>query len=70
MLLTACADTEAALDAINQVGLDYYFLKPWDGLFLKPWDGLQGGGAGTRTPDPLVPAVLLPQVALDHAQHR
>ena len=30
MLLTAYADTEAAIDAINVVDLDYYLLKPWD----------------------------------------
>jgi thioredoxin reductase (NADPH) len=29
VLLTAYADTEAAMMAINQVGLDYYLLKPW-----------------------------------------
>ena len=29
-LLTAYADTEAAIAAINVVGLDYYLLKPWD----------------------------------------
>src|SRR5215469_6507471 len=29
-LLTAYADTGAAIDAINVVGLDYYLLKPWD----------------------------------------
>ncbi|MEO8623939.1 MAG: FAD-dependent oxidoreductase, partial [bacterium] len=29
-LLTAYADTEAAIAAINLVGLDYYLLKPWD----------------------------------------
>ena len=29
VLLTAYADTEAAIIAINQVGLDYYLLKPW-----------------------------------------
>lgn len=29
VLLTAYADTEAAISAINQVGLDYYLLKPW-----------------------------------------
>ncbi|MEN8242672.1 MAG: response regulator [Chloroflexota bacterium] len=29
VLLTAYADTEAAMSAINQVGLDYYLLKPW-----------------------------------------
>jgi thioredoxin reductase (NADPH) len=30
VLLTAYADTEAAIKAINDVGLDYYLLKPWD----------------------------------------
>ncbi|MEA2159213.1 MAG: thioredoxin reductase [Solirubrobacteraceae bacterium] len=30
VLLTAYADTEAAIEAINSVGLDYYLLKPWD----------------------------------------
>jgi thioredoxin reductase (NADPH) len=30
VLLTAYADTDAALQAINQVGLDHYLLKPWD----------------------------------------
>jgi len=30
VLLTAYADTEAALDAINRVRLDYYLMKPWD----------------------------------------
>jgi thioredoxin reductase (NADPH) len=29
-LLTAYADTSAAIDAINIVDLDYYLLKPWD----------------------------------------
>src|SRR6185312_12330833 len=30
LLLTAYADTEAAIAAINEVALDYYLLKPWD----------------------------------------
>src|SRR5215212_93563 len=30
VLLTAYADTEAAIRAINTVRLDYYLLKPWD----------------------------------------
>jgi thioredoxin reductase (NADPH) len=30
VLLTAYADTEAAISAINDVDLDYYLLKPWD----------------------------------------
>jgi thioredoxin reductase (NADPH) len=29
VLLTAYADTEAAMEAINTVGLDYYLMKPW-----------------------------------------
>ena len=29
-LLTAYADTEAAIQAINDVGLDHYIMKPWD----------------------------------------
>jgi thioredoxin reductase (NADPH) len=29
-LLTAYADTEAAIASINSVGLDYYLMKPWD----------------------------------------
>jgi thioredoxin reductase (NADPH) len=56
-LLTAYADTQAAITAINDVGLDYYLLKPWDppeeALYpvvddlLKTWEGsaalLSGG---------------------------
>ncbi|WP_210463702.1 FAD-dependent oxidoreductase [Rufibacter roseolus] len=30
VLLTAYSDTEAAIKAINAVGLHYYLLKPWD----------------------------------------
>ncbi len=30
VLLTAYADTQAAIDAINRVKLDHYLLKPWD----------------------------------------
>src|SRR5271165_3004062 len=29
-LLTAYADTNAAISAINHAGLDYFFMKPWD----------------------------------------
>lgn len=29
-LLTAYADTQAAITSINQLGLDYYLMKPWD----------------------------------------
>jgi thioredoxin reductase (NADPH) len=30
VLLTAYADTDAAISSINTVGLDHYLLKPWD----------------------------------------
>ena len=30
VLLTAYADTDVAIRAINDIGLDYYLLKPWD----------------------------------------
>ena len=30
LLLTAYADTEVAIRAINGIGLDYYLMKPWD----------------------------------------
>ncbi len=29
-LLTAYADTNAAINAINQANIDYFFMKPWD----------------------------------------
>ena len=29
VLLTAYADSQTAIDSINKVGLDYYFIKPW-----------------------------------------
>jgi thioredoxin reductase (NADPH) len=30
VLLTAYADTDVAIRAINDIGLDYYLMKPWD----------------------------------------
>ena len=30
MLLTAYADTDVAIQAINDIGLDHYLMKPWD----------------------------------------
>ena len=30
LLLTAYADTDVAIRAINEIGLDYYLTKPWD----------------------------------------
>ena len=29
-LLTAYADTNAAIGAINEASINYFFLKPWD----------------------------------------
>jgi thioredoxin reductase (NADPH) len=50
VLLTAYADTEAAIAAINEVGLDYYLLKPWDPpqeqLFPVVQDLLMGWESG------------------------
>jgi thioredoxin reductase (NADPH) len=43
VLLTAYADTEAAIQAINKVRLDYYLLKPWhppEEHFYPVLDGL------------------------------
>lgn len=41
-LLTAYSDTEAAIRAINEVQLDYYFTKPWDPPEEKLYPVLQG----------------------------
>ena len=30
VLLTAYADTDVAITSINDIGLDYYLMKPWD----------------------------------------
>ena len=30
VLLTAYADTDVAIRAINDIGLDHYLMKPWD----------------------------------------
>ena len=30
VLLTAYADTNAAIESINDAHIDYYLLKPWD----------------------------------------
>jgi thioredoxin reductase (NADPH) len=30
VLLTAYADTDAAIESINEIGLDHYLVKPWD----------------------------------------
>jgi thioredoxin reductase (NADPH) len=54
ILLTAYADTEAAISSINRVGLDYYLLKPWDppqdNLYPVVDDLLEEWKAGTKPP--------------------
>src|SRR5215467_2414364 len=54
VLLTAYADTEAAIGAINVVKLDHYLLKPWDpaerNLYPVLDDLLDQWSAGYRAP--------------------
>jgi thioredoxin reductase (NADPH) len=54
VLLTAYADTEAAIRGINDVGLDHYLMKPWDPpeerLFPVLDDLLSDWLANTRQP--------------------
>lgn len=43
VLLTAYADTQVAIDAINEIKLDLYLMKPWDPpeeLLIPPLEGL------------------------------
>ncbi|WP_329562210.1 FAD-dependent oxidoreductase [Kitasatospora sp. NBC_01266] len=57
VLLTAYADTDAAIDAINVVDLDHYLLKPWEPPeeklypvvddLLESWRATDGRTAGT-----------------------
>ena len=53
-LLTAYADTSAAINAINEVNVHYFFLKPWDppGQHLYPMidDLLEDWTASYRPP--------------------
>jgi thioredoxin reductase (NADPH) len=54
VLLTAYADTDAAIRSINEVGLDHYLLKPWhpreDQLYPVLDDLLEDWWAGRRPP--------------------
>jgi thioredoxin reductase (NADPH) len=56
VLLTAYADTNAAIDAINVVDLDHYLLKPWDPPEEKLYpvldDLLRAWRAGDHRPVP------------------
>ncbi len=42
VLLTAYSDTDAAIEAINELQLDYYFIKPWDPPEEKLYPVLRG----------------------------
>ena len=46
VLLTAYADTHAAIDAINVVDLDHYLLKPWDPPEEKLYPVIDGAARG------------------------
>ncbi|GAA2978507.1 FAD-dependent oxidoreductase [Streptomyces fulvorobeus] len=58
VLLTAYADTNAAIDAINVVDLDHYLLKPWDPPAEKLYpvldDLLQAWHTGDHRPVPSI----------------
>ena len=47
VLLTAYSDTEAAIQSINAIGLDFYMLKPWD-----PPENLPSVMSATSLPSP------------------
>ena len=83
VLLTAYADTDAAISAINEVDLDYYLLKPWDPpeeQLIPVLDDLLAARdelpqrverlrARGRAHDPVALAELAPQVARDGGEH-
>src|ERR1700750_380604 len=52
VLLTAYADTSAAIDAINVVDLDHYLLKPWDPPEEKLYPGIDALPAAGLFSDP------------------
>src|SRR4029450_10307209 len=56
VLLTAYADTDAAIQAINVVDLDHYLLKPWDPPEEKLYPVIDSLlDAWSATPDHAVP---------------
>ncbi|MET9134278.1 FAD-dependent oxidoreductase [Streptomyces antibioticus] len=61
VLLTAYADTDAAIDAINVVDVDHYLLKPWDPPEEKLYpvldDLLEAWRAGDHRPVPATKVV-------------
>ena len=56
VLLTAYADTDVAIKAINDIGLDHYLMKPWD----PPDDRLY---PGARRPARRLAATPIPTTA-------
>jgi thioredoxin reductase (NADPH) len=70
VLLTAYADTEAAIQAINEVRLDHYLMKPWDPpeerLYPVLNDLLDDWRAGFEPPFEGVRIVGLPWSPEDH----
>lgn len=53
MLLTAYADTQAAIASINTIGLDYYLMKPWDhrnNTSIRCWTTFWGIGCKSAPP--------------------
>lgn len=71
VLLTAYADTEVAIAAINTIRLDHYLLKPWDPpeerLFPVLEDLLSDWRAGYRPPFEGIRVVSHPWSARGHA---
>src|SRR6516162_10146402 len=60
VLLTAYADTGAAIDAINVVDLDHYLLKPWDPPEEKLYPVIDAQlDAWSRTPEHPIPHTKL-----------
>ena len=64
VLLTAYADAEATIKAINDVSLDYYLLEPWTAEQLLPIvdDLLADWNASAASPTvPIIASLLAPQ---------
>ena len=60
VLLTAYADSHAAIDAINVVDLDHYLLKPWDPPEEKLYPVIDAQlDAWSRTPEHPIPHTKL-----------
>ena len=70
MLLTAYADTDAAIMSINQVGIDYYLQKPWtppeEKLYPILDDLLADWLAAVRLPYMRIKGVMANRIARIH----